>query len=294
MANKVYDYVTERIIKQLEEGTIPWNKPWQGGDPINYVSRKPYRGVNRFLLPKGGEYMTFNQAKKLGGKVKKGKSNMIVFWKLVKYKSTKKAVDVNEEEKDKNEKSVMTYPILRYYNVWHIDDIEGIETKLEKIENDPIESAEEIVKAYDEVKIVNERGNAFYSPSKDFINVPDINKFPQVEEYYSTLFHEMIHSTGHKTRLNRFEPNESTIFGSKTYSKEELVAELGASMLCGVAGIEDEIIDNSASYIDGWLKKLKNDNTLIISASSKAQKACDYITKNIKVEESETEEEEVA
>ena len=300
MANKVYDYVTERIIEQLETGTIPWSKPWQGGDPINYVSRKPYRGVNRFLLPKGGEYMTFNQAKKLGGKVKKGsKSNMIVFWKLVPYKKSKKATEVKgedkkEDKKDKKEKSVMTYPILRYYNVFHIDDIEGIETKLEKIENDPIESAEEIVKSYDEVKIVNERGNAFYSPNKDFINVPDINKFPQVEEYYSTLFHEMIHSTGHKTRLNRFKPNESTIFGSKTYSKEELVAELGASMLCGVAGIEDEIIDNSASYIDGWLKKLKNDNTLIISASSKAQKACDYVTKNIKVEESDTEEEEVA
>ena len=285
MANKVYDYVTQNIIKQLEEGTIPWQKPWENGVPINYITRKPYRGINLFLLPAGGEYLTFNQVKKLGGKVKKGsKSNMVVFWKPVEYEKEKTTSN------GKKEVEKVTIPILRYYKVFHLSDTEGIPSKLETIDNDLIESAEEILKGYTEVPIVYKENRAYYSPSKDFINVPAINQFPKVEEYYCTAFHEIVHSTGLEGRLNRFKSTDSVIFGSETYSFEELVAELGASMLCGIAGIEEVIIENSASYIDGWLKKLKGDSSFIVKASAQAQKACDFVLKVAETEVKEDEE----
>ncbi len=285
MANKVYEYVTQNIIKQLEEGTVPWKRPWKNGVPINYVTRKPYRGVNLFLLPHGGEYLTFKQVQKLGGKVKKGsKAHMVVFWKPVEYEK-----EVNNGGKKEVEK--VTIPLLRYYKVFHLSDTEGIPSKLETIDNDPIESAEEILKGYTEVPIVNKENSAYYSSSKDFINIPAINQFPKVEEYYCTAFHEIVHSTGLEGRLNRFKATDSGIFGSETYSFEELVAELGASMLCGVAGIEEVTINNSASYIASWLEKLKDDKSLIIKASAQAQKACDFVLKVADVEMMEDEEE---
>jgi antirestriction protein ArdC len=289
MANKVYEYVTENIIKQLEEGTIPWQRPWRNGIPINYVSRRPYRGVNLFLLPTGGEYLTFNQVKKLGGSVKKGaKAHMVIFWKPIEYeKETKTSTGENEVEK-------VIIPYLRYYRVFHLSDTEGIPSKLKPIENDPIESAEKILREYTEVPIVHKENSAYYSPKKDFINVPDINQFPQVEEYYCTAFHEIVHSTGHESRLKRFLSTDACIFGSQTYSFEELVAELGASMLCGVSGIEQVTIKNSASYIAGWLSKLKDDRSLIVKASVQAQRACDYVLKTADEKEEFDDESEVA
>lgn len=273
MANKVYDYVTQNIIEQLKQGTIPWQKPWRDGVPINYITRKPYRGINLFLLPKSGEYLTFKQVEGLGGKVKKGsKAHMIVFWKISKYEKEKKLSSGETRTEE------VIVPILRYYKVFHLSDVEGIESKLETFEHNSIESAEKIVNEYNEVPILHLEDSAYYSPSRDFINLPSKEKFSKIEEYYSTAFHEIVHSTGHKSRLNRFEP-EGMIFGSETYSSEELVAELGASMLCGVAGIEQMTINNSAAYIKSWLSKLQGDSTLIIRASSKAQKASDYILK---------------
>ncbi|WP_243153504.1 ArdC family protein [Senegalia massiliensis] len=275
MAKKnVYDYVTERIIKQLEEGTIPWQKPWKGGLPINYISRKPYRGINLTLLPYSGEYLTFKQAKKLGATLKEGESknwHMVTFFKFNDYK--KEVVN----KKGEKEIKIKTYPILRYYKVYHIDSFDGLESKLDVSEHDPIESAEEILNRYSEVPIYHKDNRAYYQPKNDVINVPKKELFETIEEYYSTAFHEMVHSTGHEERLDRFTNTDQFQFGSESYSFEELVAELGSSMLCGIAGIEDVTIDNSASYIKGWLSKLKNDKHLIVKASSQAQKACDYI-----------------
>lgn len=266
MNNKVYTYVTERILEALKNGTIPWQKPWKAGLPINYVSRKAYRGINLLLLNRSGEYLTWNQITKLGGKVKKGsKSEMVVFFKLIDSK----------EDPDKK------IPLLRYYRVFHISDVDGIPSILDAQteENKTITTCEDIVKQYNEVEIVNDTDKrAFYTPTNDIINIPRMNVFVSSEEYYSTLFHEMVHSTGHKSRLNRFTSPDQFNFGSHDYSKEELVAEIGSAMLCTITDIEKNTIDNSAAYIDSWIKALENDHKLIVQAANKAQAAVEYIT----------------
>ena len=271
MSNKVYQIVTDKIIEKLEQGTIPWRKPWNCNPAMNWESKREYTGINAILLDPG-EYATFNQIKKAGGKVKKGeKSHLVVFWKLFEKKS-------NNKDDDKIEK----IPFLRYYNVFEINkQCEGLESRkkdFEDYDHNPITDAENIVKLYkDSPKIKFSPNRAYYSPIDDFISVPEMKDFEKIEEYYSTLFHEMIHSTGHKSRLNRQGITDITNFGSETYSKEELVAEIGSAMLCGKAKIENATIDNSASYIQSWLRKLKNDHKLIVIASSQAQKAANYI-----------------
>lgn len=265
----VYEIVTDRIIKKLEQGTIPWRKPWSSRSmAVNWKSQKPYRGVNAFLLD-AGEYATFNQIQEAGGKIKKGaKSSIVVFYKKL---------DIKDEETDEEKK----IPFLRYYNVWEINtQCEGMESKREIVEEeaDPIAEAEAIVKGYKEGPEVRfAPGRAYYSPSADYISVPALEDYKVPAEYYSTLFHEMAHSTGHKSRLNREEGMAPTKFGSDPYSREELVAETAAAMLCGVAGIEMHTLDNSAAYIQSWLKRLKEDSRYIVKAASAAQKAADHI-----------------
>jgi antirestriction protein ArdC len=268
MSQKIYEMITNQIIEKLEAGTVPWKKPFKNGIPRNWKSQKNYRGINLFLLD-GGEYASFKQIKEAGGRVKKGeKSNICIFWKML---------DVEDEETKEKKK----IPMLRYYRVFKVgEQTEGIEPKqeLEKFEHDPIEEAEKVKNEYFNPPSYSfNSGGAWYKPFEDHINVPPKEDFPDVNQYYSTLFHEMVHSTGHQTRLKRDGVIKTNRFGSKDYSKEELVAELGASMLCGVTGISNETIDNSASYIDSWLQKLKNDKTLIVKAGQQAQKAADYI-----------------
>ncbi len=281
MSNKVYEIVTGQIIEKLKAGEIPWRKPWAGGLPINYVSRKPYTGINLMLLPGGGEFLTWNQVQKLGGHVKKGsKSLIVVFFKML--------------ENEDGEKRI---PYLRYYRVFKLEDVEGIPSKLEIIEHDPIEACEKVAGEFTEVPVKHDNSSrAYYTPSGDFVNVPGLDCFPIREEYYSTLFHELVHSTGHPARLNRFEAGPGATaekFGSEKYSFEELVAELGAGMLCGVCGIESRTLDNSTAYVQGWLKTLQNDKTMIVKAASKAQKAADYI-QGIKKEEEKEEAEQAS
>ncbi|MBN1467204.1 MAG: DUF1738 domain-containing protein [Fusobacteriaceae bacterium] len=280
MSNKVYDYVTERIIEKMKEDNIaPWQIPWiiGIGNQINYVSRKPYRGINTLLLKRPGEYLTAKQIKEEGGHIKKGsKSEMVIFYKPVNGDTEDKE---EEEQKD-------NYFILRYYRVFHINETEGIESKIEpeeKIKNNPIEEAENILKKYKnrpEIKH-SDSTKAYYNITKDYINVPDISNFRDSESYYTTLLHEIIHSTGSKKRLMRFKEGEIMKFGNEVYSKEELVAEIGAAMLSGVCGIINETIDNSVSYIKSWIEKLQNDTTLIVKAAAKAQAASDYILGNL-------------
>lgn len=288
--SKVYNYVQETIIKRLEEaiengGCAPWRKPWKGKTFVNYVTRKPYRGINQILLPEPGEYITFNQITKLREKnpdikLKAGcKKHMVVFWS---FNQTKK--DKKEEE---GEEILKTYtaPIFRYYNVYNIEDVEGLESKFVGMNNDhePIEEAEKVIDNYKkqaniDIRFPQGTDRAYYSISGDYISVPDKGQYKEVAEYYSTLFHEIVHSTGHPNRLKRFKPEESHIFGSETYSKEELVAEIGANMLMGVVGIEcEEAQTNSIAYLKSWLSVIKNDMKFIVSASQKAQKAVDYI-----------------
>ena len=266
----IYEIVTGKIVQKLELGVVPWRMPWNpNGQPVNWKTQKPYRGINTMILD-AGEYATFKQIQEAGGKVKKGeKGNIVVFWKWT------EVVDAETGEAKK-------VPFLRYYKVFEINSqCEGFASRRKDCEvynHNPIEAAEQIIKGYrDCPPITFKPGEAFYRPSTDSISVPALTEYKIQQDYYSTTFHEMVHSTGHKDRLNREGITKKAAFGSEIYSKEELVAEIGASMLCGVAGIDNSTLDNSASYIQSWLRKIKEEPKLIVTAAAQAQKAADYI-----------------
>lgn len=284
----VYEIVTERIIGQLKEGIIPWRKPWQGGSKscVSYTNGRPYSMLNQMLLGEPGQYVTFNQVKKLGGNIKKGaKSQMVVFWKMYVPKA-------DADDKDDEERKI---PVLRYYNVFNVRDAEGLPVKdfgTDGVDyaNDPIAAAEAVVDGYRAIggpKMVIERSDAaYYTPSTDTIVAPELSQYPDVEEYYSTLFHEMVHSTGAAKRLNRKGITEPHMFGSKEYAREELVAEIGSAMLCNRCGIETkETFDNSTAYIQSWAKRLSEDDKLIVVAAGRAEKAVRYMTGDELIEE---------
>ncbi|MGE7191797.1 ArdC family protein [Lysinibacillus fusiformis] len=266
--NSVYELVTNKIIEKLEGGIIPWRKPWVSGGAVSWKTQKAYRGINVMLL-EPGEYATFKQITEAGGKVKKGeKSHIVVFWKWL-------------EIEDKESKEIEKVPMLRYYRVFEINSqVEGLTSKREEktFEHDPIETAEEIFQEYLGCPSYSwNPGEAFYLPARDHINVPPMKDFESAEAYYSTMFHEMVHSTGHESRLKRDGVTGKHRFGSEDYSKEELVAEIGAAMLCGKAGIVNRTIDNTAAYIKSWLRVLQDDKTMVVSAAAQAQKAADHI-----------------
>lgn len=273
----VYQAVTDRIITQLENGTVPWQKPWRGitSGAFNRISGKPYSLINQMILKHHGEYATMKQWNSLDGKIKKGaKSEIVVFWKMLKVEEEK-----NGQTIEKN------IPILRYYNVFHISQVEGVEPlAVEATEHKPIETAEKVISDYAEregIEIRNESASneAYYSISHDYIQVPCKEQYKNINEYYSTLFHEAIHSSGAKNRLNRFDANSyMSKFGDADYSQEELTAELGCAFIMNEIGIETiNTFNNSAAYIDGWLSKLKGDNKFIIKAAGKAEKAAKFI-----------------
>lgn len=276
MKRDVYEIVTDRIIEQLEQGVIPWEKPWGGviDGAYNRISKKPYSLLNQMLLQHSGEYATFKQWSELGGHIRKGeKSEIVVFWKLQPY----------EDENADGEKIIKQIPLLRYYNVFHVSQVDGIEPKeLDLNEFEPIEEAERIKTEYmtrEHLKILEKlTDKAFYSPAFDYIQVPCKEQYQNVEEFYSTLFHEMVHSTGYKSRLDREDVKDCMYFGSENYSKEELTAELGSAFLVNLLGIETKkSFRNSSAYIQGWLGRLRGDKKFIVSASSKAEKAVKYI-----------------
>lgn len=272
MSISVYQLVTDRIIAELEKGHIPWNKPWTGirSGAYSRATGKPYSILNQMLLMKPGEYLTYKQALAAGGTVKKGeKSQIVVFWK---------PLEVEKENEDGSKQKQMI-PILKYFNVFHIDQCEGVKPRFAQEELppvDPIAEAETILSDYSQrsgCRIFNEKQDrAYYRPFTDEIHLPMREQFPQIAEYYSTAFHEATHSTGHASRLNRL--NMTAHFGSEDYSKEELVAEMGAAILMNETHIETpDTFRNSAGYIQGWLKALKDDSRLIVSAAGKAEKA---------------------
>ena len=268
--NKVYEIVTNRIIKQLEEGTVPWHKGWFGRNAcISYSTGKQYSIINQMLLGEAGEYITWKQVQENGGKVKDGaKSKVVVFWKMMR----------QGEVNDEGELEVKMIPILRYYRVFNINDCEGIEPKHTKVNEDfnPIEEAEKVVNEYltrEDIKVLT-RNHAAYSPIEDAIMMPKTEQFESEAEYYSTFFHEMVHSTGAEKRLNRI--SKDACFGDELYSKEELVAEIGSAFMMNNLNIEGAF-NNSVAYIDEWLEKLKKDPKMIVSAAGKADKAVEYI-----------------
>jgi antirestriction protein ArdC len=273
--NDVYQIVTDRVIALLEAGTVPWRKPWAGGDaqfPKNLVSGKEYRGVNIWLLSCAGfsspYWVSYKQAQARGGSVRKGeKSSIAVFWKRF-------------ETADKATGEKKTIPMLRYYRVFNVEQCEGVEypkPEARAVTFDSIAAAESIVAAMPgPPEITHNEARAYYQRSNDRVNMPKRETFDKGEEYYSTLFHELIHATGHESRLGRLQ-NDKSNFGSSTYAKEELLAEMGASYLNAQAGIVETVIDNSAAYIASWLGRLKEDRKLVVSAAAAAQRASDWI-----------------
>ncbi len=285
MAKKsVYDIVTERILEKLEAGTVPWRKPWSaGGCPKNLVSGKEYRGVNVWLL--GSQdfsspyWVTFKQAKQLGGTVRKGeRSTPCIFWKFL---------NRDTENPATGEITTKQIPLVRYYSVFNVEQCDGISHKRLEAETEepapfsPIETAEAIVAGYADAPSITEdgRASAYYRPATDSIHMPKRETFDSEEQFYATLFHEMGHSTGHEARLARPGVTSPTRYGSHEYSQEELVAEMGAAFLLAEAGIDSEaLVDNSAAYVASWLKALKNDPKLVVLAGAQAQRAVDHIT----------------
>ena len=268
----IYAEITSRIIAQMEQGTIPWKKPWVGSSSaVSYTTGKPYSLLNQMLLGEPGEYITFRQCQQAGGFVRKGeKSRMVVFWKWI-------------EQEDEETGEIQSIPFLRYYNVFHIRQCENIQPRRLVL---PAEhaaadhTAEAIIRDYtarEAVRLHHSTGDrAFYRPSDDSVTVPGIAQFPNTAEYYSTIFHELTHSTGHAKRLNRIE--KTAFFGSEAYSKEELVAEIGAAALVNHAGLETAgSFRNSTAYIQNWLQVLRNDKRFIVSAAGRAEKAVKLI-----------------
>lgn len=279
MSKSVYEMVTDRIINQLEQGVIPWQKPWTGvrSGAFNRISKKPYSLLNQMLLQHEGEYATFKQWQDLGGHVRKGeKSEIVCFWKI----------QPVEEEHEDGTKITKQIPFLRYYNVFHISQVDGVEPLQTDDLNDiePIEKAENVLRDYwirENITVEHKAGDdAYYSPSRDLIRLPLFEQFTDTNEYYSTAFHESVHSTMKESRCNRAEDRKGKLvaFGSEEYSKEELVAEIGSASLLNIIGIEtNKSFRNSSAYIQGWLSKLRNDVKFIVSASNKAEKAVKYI-----------------
>lgn len=277
MNARVYEQITERIIALLAQGTVPWHKPWKArtGLPRNLVTKKPYRGINVFLLLamsyESPFWLTFRQALWLGGNVRKGeKSCPVVFWK----ETTVEGKETDEPQKKR---------LLRFYHVFNTAQCDGLKNSVVPLET-PVTAAtkpDEIIAHMPQPPLIRHgMTRAHYSPCEDCVGMPVRERFAREEEYYSTLFHELVHATGHETRLKRATLTESAGFGSNLYCKEELIAEMGAAFLCGQAEIVERTIDNSAAYLNGWLEQLRNDKALIVQAAAQAQKAADFILGN--------------
>lgn len=332
----IYQEVTDKIISALEGGTIPWHKPWKGNavDRIhrNFATKRPYRGVNQWLLDLAGygssEWMTYKQAAEQvykawlkrhdqkntpesfkawlnaddKGGVRKGeKSTLVVFFKIIPNGKYEKG----SKDPMKRNKGI---PLLRHFNVFNVEQIDGLPTvpfTPEESDEDPYyvhlpehkrgeindlprcPDAEEIWANWAEAPKVAHRGSrAFYAPLLDSITLPAKSDFHSEEHYWATRFHEGVHATGHKDRLNRKDLMDPSMFGSDTYSKEELTAELGSAILCRLSHISSEgLVNNSAAYIKNWLSKLKGDKKFIVQASSKANQAVDHIIGDTKDKE---------
>lgn len=274
----VYALVTDRIITLLEQGTAPWQKPWTGsGTPMNLLTRNQYRGINIWLLASLGYdqnlFLTWKQIKELSASVNKGeKSHIVIFWKRI-----PKEPKPGDESKEQQYKS-----LLRYYLVFNVSQCTGIPEHLLPVAQtnilSPLRQCELILEDMPMRPLIQHKEkDAFYDPDKDVVNMPKLNKFKNSESYYCTLFHELVHSTGHESRLHRKELVARTGFGAELYSIEELTAEIGACFLNSISGIGVQQINNSAAYLNGWLEVLKKDKRFIFYASNRAQKAVDFI-----------------
>ena len=305
MSTAIYQLVTDRVLALLQQGVVPWKKPWKtrGGSsrPINLLSGRPYRGINVFLLIAQGfespYWLTFKQALHLGGHVRRGEHGTpIVFWRV-----DQESPEAGDEEESSRENRRF---LLRYYKVFNVDQCEGITVPGSAADEDeppfdPIHACEAVYATMPNPPELRHGGErAFYRRSDDLVQLPAPEAFSRREHYYSTQFHELAHATGHPSRLNRFaEDGNAGVFGSPSYAREELVAEMTAAMICGVLGIDpvlvetvppvggEVLLENSAAYLQHWIGVLEGDSKALVIAAARARKAADYILRRNSQEE---------
>jgi antirestriction protein ArdC len=276
--------VLDRVINLLENQNLTWLKSWANGSFKNYITKKEYRGINVFVLNinniiqnfKSPYYLTFLQIKKLNAHLNKDSKSTAIFYYEIK--------QTEIENKDTGEKEIRTHPILRCYNVFNIEQTNiTIPQDESKQDLKPIEKCELIINNYKDKPIIEIGLNPCYIPKDDKIKIPSKNDFIGIEEYYSTIYHELSHSTGHEKRLKREGIINATTFKTDLYSKEEVIAELSTAFLCSNAGIENNTLNNSTAYIQGWIQNLKEDKTFLFKVIKDAQKSADYIIKGVEV-----------
>lgn len=283
--NKSQELVFNRIMEALEQGIVPWKKGWTSNTPVNGKTGRPYHGINFFMLNwapyADHRWLTFNQIQKMGGKIKKGEKSLpVVFWTLF------------ETGKVKSDGTPEKVPFLKFINVFNVEQCSGFKAEaiadMVNVDEQVNVKAEDVVKEYVGGPTLKRGKECGYSKTLDAVIMPAKNKFTDLDEYYASLFHELVHSTGHETRLNRKSLTEGgTIMGaSEKYSFEELIAEFGAAFLCAEVGI-DSTLENQAMYIHGWMKYIRNNPEQLVKAASAAQKAADYIRNRTKTEETE-------
>lgn len=277
---KPQEIINDKFIELLEKGVAPWKKPWKSDKKTlahNIISGKRYGGSNFFITNiqefNSSKWGTYQQIKSLGGQVRKGeKGTPIIFYTKI------------EKETESEEKKSIPFCKLNY--IFNLDQVDGIkideQQKITLTEHELIEICEKTIEnfpfGFPKAQYIDKE--AYYKPSSDIINLPEKGLFSDINFYYNTYFHEAIHATGHERRLNREGVKSSNSFGSTIYSKEELIAELGAGYLCAHCGIDNQTIENSASYIAGWLKVLKENPMYITQCSAQAWKAFEYLTNN--------------
>lgn len=282
--SNVYEIITEKVIEHLENGTVPWRKPWKvnASKLQNLHTGKPYRGINVFLLQlaslEGGftspYWLSFKQAKDRGGSVKKGeKSTVVVYWRILRKEVT--------DEKTGELKTV-TIPLLKYHRVFNLEQTEDVklpkrvtEAATESTEHEENVDAEKIIEGYTDGPTISENGDrAFWQPGTDHVTVPPRASFDTPDNFYVTTFHELGHSTGSKDRLNRKTDDYS--FNTHTRGREELVAEMTAAFLSAEAGIESTL-ELNAAYIQSWINEIREDTKAVVVAASQAHRAADWI-----------------
>ncbi len=281
MSGYIFKQVTDKILEQLKKGNVVWKKPWaDNGPPRNLVSKRPYSGINSLLLAMAGyaaPYWTTKEAVvKLGGRVRDDESStQVFFWKIIKPDGPE-----NQERDDKKETRLEIF--YKAYHLFNVEQCEGLGKKIPLFvckDFDPIDKCETILKNMPVCpKIMEMEPMAYYLPDLDLVNMPSRKLFHEPEKFYSTLFHEIVHSTGHKNRLGRHDRmREKFESYDHKYSHEELVAEIGSGFLCAHAGIDNQTITNSGAYIQSWIKRFERRQRMFFFAAAQAQSAVNFI-----------------
>ena len=281
MGNSITAIVTDQVIEGLKKGRIPWRKEWEEGatTPHNFTTGHAYRGINVLLAHEYCQrhqwqhplFASYKQIASAGGQVIRGsKANIITYYK----------VGERKEEDENGEIITKKSFVLRYYNVFNVEQTDmQAEDYIKTFAHESDTTAEELLHRHQPTIKPLTSANPCYIPSTDVIELPGLDLYKQQQDYYSVAFHELTHWSGHQSRLNRLlSPLESN---KQSYSKEELIAEMGANMLSFECKLKTAVPDNSIAYIQSWLKSLQDNPNMVIQASSKAQQAFDYLTQPV-------------